>query len=191
MLLATCALLLAWACGPLAGTALVVSKPLECADAVISLASHEWERLPLTARVAAANPDAIVLLTLPQPPTVFNCHDCDHRTDRLRLLGVDENRVRVLPIVGSGTYGEALTALAFARGAGIRRLVVATSPYHTRRALTTFQKVFEASGIEIGVEPAMASSPAQPSRWWWSGYDRAYVFYEWTAVAYYAWHYGV
>lgn len=186
-----CLTFLALASLPSVGTALVVSKPLERIDAVISLASHEWERLPLTAGVAAANPNAMVLLTLPQPATPFNCHDCDHRVDRLRLLGVAEQRVRVLPIPSSGTHGEALSALTFARETGIRHLLVVTSPYHTRRALATFEKVFEASGIEIGVEPATASSPAQPSRWFWAGYDRAYVCYEWAAVVHYAWHYGV
>lgn len=186
-----CATLLAlWGAWPL-GTALVVSRPLQRVDAVISLASHEWERLPLTARLAAANPEAIVLLTLPQPATPFNCHDCAHRIDRLRHLSIAETRVRVLPTTGPGTRGEAMAALAFARETGLRHLLVATSPYHTRRALATFRKVFESTGIEIGVVPASDSSPAQPSRWWWGGYDRAYVGYEWAAIAYYKWQYGI
>jgi len=169
----------------------VVSRPLEHVDAVISLASHEWERLPLTARIAGAHPEAIVLLTLPQPATEFNCDDCAHRLDRLRSLGVDAPRVRVLPLWSRGTHGEALAALAFAREASVGHLVIATSPYHTRRALATFRKVFEHTGIEIGVEPATAYSPAQPSGWLWVEYDRAYVAYEWAAIVAYKWRYGV
>ena len=71
-----------------AGTLLVVSRPLPHPDAVISLSSHEWERLPATARLASDNPAAIVVLTLPQPATVYNCHDCAGRVGRLQRLGV-------------------------------------------------------------------------------------------------------
>ncbi len=179
------------AAAPRAGTALVVREPMHRPDAVIALASHEWERLPLVATLAGASPDAIVLLTQPPEVTPYNCHDCANRIDRLRHFGVAASRVRVLPITGQGTYGEAVAALAFARAAGIRHLLVATSPYHTRRTLATFRKVFENTGVEIGIEPAMASSLARPSRWWWQPDDRAYVPYEWAAIVYYAWHYGV
>ena len=48
-----------------AGTALVVEEPLASPDAIISLASHEWERLPETIRLAHRHPGAQVLLTLP------------------------------------------------------------------------------------------------------------------------------
>ncbi len=174
-----------------AGVWLVVSHPVERPDVIVSLASHEWERLPLVARLATDHPDAAVLLTEPQPPTPFNCHDCANRVERLRHLGVDDARVEVLPIIGQGTHGEALTLLAHARERGVHRLVVATSPYHTRRALATFRKVFEGTGIEIGIEPATDSSEARPSIWWWPGYDRAYVVYEWAAIANYVVKYGV
>lgn len=189
--LLACLLLLALMATGYAGTALVVSHPLQRVDAVISLASHEWERLPLAARLAAVNPDAIVVLTEPEDVNQFNCHDCAHRVDRLQHLGVAKSRVRVLRITHPGTHGEALAALEFARYAGIRHLMIATSPYHTRRTLATFRKVFENTEVEIGIEPAMASSRAQPARWWWQPDDRAYVPYEWAAIAYYAWQYGV
>jgi uncharacterized SAM-binding protein YcdF (DUF218 family) len=174
-----------------AGELLVVSHPIARADAIVSLASHEWERLPLVAQLAAAHPDARVLLTEPQPPTPHNCHDCANRVDRLGHLGVDAARVEVLPIRGQGTHGEALTVLAFAREAGLRRVMVATSPYHTRRSLATFRKVFETTGVEIGIEPATSDPPARPAIWWWPGYDRAYVPYEWAAIVNYAVRYGV
>jgi uncharacterized SAM-binding protein YcdF (DUF218 family) len=174
-----------------AGRLLVVGRPLTRPDAVLSLASHEWERLPAAARLASANPSAALLLTLPQPVTPFNCHDCGGRVNRLRRLGISERRVRILPLTSSGTHGEALAALAFAHQAHLRRLLVVTTPYHTRRALATFRSVFEGSGVEIGIEPATMWSPAQPERWWANPYDRAYVAYEWAAIVYYALRYRV
>ena len=185
-----CLLAAAWAAA-YAGSALIVLRPLARPDAIVSLASHEWERLPLVARLAAEHPDAAVLLTVPKTVTPHNCHDCAHRVDRLRHLGVAAERVRQVSITAEGTYGEALAALAFARDAGIRHLLVATSPYHTRRALAVFRTVFDGTGIAVGVEPATASSPARPSWWWLAPYDRAYVAYEWAAIAYYAAKYDV
>ena len=174
-----------------AGPVLVARLPLAHADAIVSLASHEWERLPAAARLAREHPRAMVLLTIPERVTPYNCHDCANRIDRLRRLGVDEARVRELQLTAPGTYGEALAVRAFAEKTGIRTLVVATSPYHTRRSLAAFRKVFQGTGIQVGVEPASATSPARPPWWWTAGYDRAYVAYEWAAIAYYTWQYGV
>ena len=168
-----------------AGTLLVVAHPLTRADAVLSLASHEWERLPAAAQLASANPSALVLLTLPQPATPYNCHDCSGRVGRLKRLGVAEERVRILPLTSPGTHGEALAVREFARQSHLRRLVVVTTPYHTRRSLAVFRSVFDGSGVEIGIEPA-AGSPAKPARWWTTPYDLAYVAYEWAAIVYYA-----
>ena len=174
-----------------AGTLLVVARPLERPDAIISLASHEWERLPAAAKLARANPAALVILTLPQPATVYNCHDCNGRLDRLQRLGVAPERVRIIPLTSPGTYGEALAARALVHRTPIHRLLIVTTPYHTRRSLAVFRSLFEGSQVEVGIEPATASSPAQPSNWWAAPYDRAYVAYEWFAGLYYLLRYGV
>ena len=182
--------ILAWAAAT-AGDALVVRAALEQPDAILSLASHEWERLPLTAVLAQRHPGAVVLLTVPPTVTRSNCHDCSNRVERLRRLGVDPSRVHIVRVTGPGTHGEAVAVLQFARVARIRRLLIATSPYHTRRSLALFRRVFSGSAIDVGIEPATASSPAQPGRWLMAGYDRAYVVYEWAAIGYYFWRYGV
>ena len=174
-----------------AGTLLVQTRPLERPDAILSLASHEWERLPATAKLARANPAALVILTLPQPATVHNCHDCGGRLGRLQHLGISTDRVHIIPLTSPGTYGEALATLAFARRTPIKRLLIVTTPYHTRRSLAAFRSVFSGSNVEIGVEPATDSSPARPTRWWTRPYDRAYVAYEWTALLYYTLRYRI
>lgn len=175
---------------PLA-SALVVQRPLAQPEAIVSLASHEWERLPRAAELAATHPGARVWLTEPPEVSPFNCHDCANRVERLASMGVDRERVEVLPIAHPGTYGEALAVRQHARATGIRRLLVVTSPYHTRRALATFEHAFAGDPVAIGIEPASAFAPFRPSQWLWHGYDRAYVPYEWAATVYYAWRYGV
>lgn len=174
-----------------AGRVLVVSEPVADADAIVSLGSHEWERLPLAAELAATSPHAIVLLTQPEKVTPFNCHDCGHRVDRLRRAGVKPERVKILPLTVRGTYGEAVATLAFVRRSPVHRLMLVTSPYHTRRALATFRSVLEGTGVQVGIAPAIATSEARPRRWWMMPYDRYYVTYEWAAMMYYAFKYGV
>jgi uncharacterized SAM-binding protein YcdF (DUF218 family) len=174
-----------------AGTALVVDVPVGVPDAIVSLASHERERLPAAATQARAAPAALVILTVPAHATPTNCQDCGHRVARLIRYGVPASRVRLVPIQVDGTYGEAFACREFALRSGVRRLLVVTSPYHTRRALATFRAAFAGTGVQVGVMPASASSPAQPARWWAAAYDRWYVRYEWLATVYYVTRHGI
>jgi len=176
---------------PDAGTVLVVSHGVESPDAIISLGSHEWERLPAAAALARRFPHAWLLLTLPETVTEFNCHDCSDRVAQLERSGVDPGRIRVLPLTQPGTHGEAVATLDATHELHFRRLMIVTSPYHTRRAFATFREVLQGSGVEIGIEPVRKNSPANPAQWWRTRYDRWYVRYEWAASLYYLIRYGV
>lgn len=175
----------------MAGRVLVVSRPIASPNAIVSLASHEWERLPEAATAATTWPDTVVLLTLPSRIGPYNCHDCANRIHRLAVAGVAPSRVTVLPLSTDGTRGEALAVRQFALSRRMMRVLVVTSPYHTRRALAVFKAVFRDTGIDIGIQPASTHSQARPSRWWAAPFDRWYVTYEWTALAYYALAHGV
>jgi uncharacterized SAM-binding protein YcdF (DUF218 family) len=159
-------------------------------DAIVSLASHEWERLPLAAEAAHKNPSSLVVLTQPAVVTEYNCHDCAGRIARLESLGVSRSRIRTAPLTLPGTYGEAVASGALLNKAGARRVLVVTSPYHTRRTRAVFRAVL-GSRMAVGVAPATATSPAHPQTWWTSPYDRWYVTYEWAAIVYYAVRYRI
>jgi len=176
---------------PYAGAALVVDAPISSPDVIVSLASHEWERLPAAVALARRYPRALVVLTLPSSVTQFNCNDCAHRAERLMRAGVEADRIQIVPLTLGGTYGEAVATRGFVSERRLRSVLVVTSPYHTRRALATFRRALASAGVQVGVAPASSTSPARPPRWWASGYDRAYVCYEWAAVAYYRLRYGV
>jgi uncharacterized SAM-binding protein YcdF (DUF218 family) len=182
--------LVLWGLGHL-GPALVVFRPAEPPDAIVPLASHEWERLPATVALARQYPFSIVLLTLPVMITNSNCHRCAERSQWLIDRGVAAERIQTLPDRGRGTHDEAVAARRYAEQHAIRRLAIVTSPYHTRRALATFHHIFKGLPVEIGVYPASGNSPARPSKWWAHGYDRAYVAYEWMAALYYRFEYGI
>lgn len=173
-----------------AGTALIVTRDVGQPDAIVMLASHEWERLPAAAALARQHPDAVVLLTVPRVATIYNCHRCGERVGWLDDEGVDPARVRLVRTVESSTHGEALAAREHARREPLARLVVVTSPYHTRRALATFSAIFAGTGVDVGVMPA-APAQGQPRRWWLDPYDRWYVRYEWAAILSYRLRRGI
>jgi len=174
-----------------AGFAPILRRPLADPDAIVSLASHEWERLPVAAALGVRYPHALVVLTLPTVVSLHNCHDCFHRVDRLVALGIARDRVRILQLSIEGTRGEAEACRRFAMQTPVRRLLIVTSVYHTRRALSTFAAIFAGSGIELGIEPAWYDPPARPGTWWLNPYDRWYVTYEWAGAFYYLIRYGI
>jgi uncharacterized SAM-binding protein YcdF (DUF218 family) len=185
------AVLVAVLLGRDAGGILVVARGLADPQAVVVLGSHEWERLPAAAEVARRNAGAVVLLTEPERPTPENCYRCAERSAWLSGLGVEASRVQTLPLLVTNTYDEASAALAYCKQRSISRLLIVTSPYHTRRALATFAAVFRSSDVTLGIEPAMSFSPAQPQDWWRYEYDRKYVRYEWAALGWYVVRHGV
>ena len=174
-----------------AGSRLVVARPAGPPDAIVMLASHEWERLPAAAALARAYPASRVLLTVPVAPSRFNCHLCSERPAWLQREGVAAERIFELPARVSNTYDEALGVRRYVTAHALRRITVVTSPYHSRRAFQVFAHVLAGTAVELGVLPASASSPADPRRWLWHSYDRAYVSYEWAAILEYRVKYGV
>ena len=177
--------------GFFAGRVLVVSRPVPSPDVIVSLASHEWERLPAAAAAAARYPSAVVLLTQPITVSVYNCHDCAHRHQRLVAAGVDPARITTMQLSGEGTRAEAEVSRQYARSIPIKQLLIVTSPFHARRALAVFRHAFQGTGVQIGVEPATRYSEARPAWWWTTAYGRWYVAYEWAAMAYYAGRFGI
>jgi uncharacterized SAM-binding protein YcdF (DUF218 family) len=187
-----CVAILAASLWPLrhAGTALVTVRDIAQPDAIVSLASHEWERLPEAAALARRAPQARILLTEPMSVNEFNCHDCANRINRLVAAGIDRGRIEVLPRRVYRTLDEAEAVRQWALTERPRSVVVVTSPYHTARALACFRSVLSETGIAVGVHPA-SGSPARPGRWWARKYDRWYVVYEWRARVFYLMRFGI
>jgi len=173
-----------------AGSALVVAHDLSDPDAILMLASHEWERLPAAAALARLHPRALVLLTVPVSVSERNCHLCHQRVAWLNAEGIPSTRVVLLPRKARNTFEEAQAAREYLAGTSLSRLLVVTSPYHTRRASSTFEHVFAGASVALGTSPVRASQ-GNPQRWWSSAYDRYYVRYEWAALLKYRLIYGI
>ena len=173
------------------GSVLAVSEPIRAPDAIVALASHEWERLPLAARLARGNPRATLLLTMPAHATIANCYRCAERVEWLVRAGVSRKRIVVLEPQVRNTYDEAAATFSYAATRGVHSVLIVTSPYHGRRALATFRTIFRGSPVRVGIETATRESDAHPRRWWMSANDRTYVAYESAAIVWYAAKYGV
>jgi DUF218 domain len=174
-----------------AGRVLIVTESVGAPDAILVLASHEWERLPVVVRLARSYPSATVLLTNVWHPDDWSCYRCAERPEVLARAGIARQQIRVLTRPVSNTMSEAEAALDYVRETGVRRLTVVTSPYHSRRALAVFRHVLAGMAVEIGVEPAIRESGAQPWIWWSREYDAWYVPYEWAALVKYALAYRI
>jgi uncharacterized SAM-binding protein YcdF (DUF218 family) len=111
----------------------------------------------------------------------------------LRRQGVAAESIRLLPdVVPGGTYGEAVHVRQYVRTHGLRSVLVVTSAYHSRRTLWTFQRVFDGSGVAVGVAPAAPGQQTPPRATWWlypSGWR--IVLGEYVKGIYYLARYGL
>jgi len=106
--------------------------------------------------------------------------------DAVLDAGITEQRLITLPQRVNSTYDEAVAVRRFAEKAGITRVLVVTSPYHSRRALWVFRRVLEPAGMEVGIDsPPPGEQSPQPGTWWLSRTGWHSVALEYVKLAYY------
>ena len=164
--------LLAWG----AAKGLIVSSELPRADAMVVLAGSTAyvERTHRAAQLFREGRAPKVILTNDNQQSGWsnelqrNPLFIERAAGELALSGgVPESDVEMLRQPVSSTHDEALLLRGYAEAHGLRSLLVVTSAYHSRRALWTFRKVFEGSGINVGlmiVEPG--EETPRPATWW-------------------------
>lgn len=157
-------------------------------DAILVLGSHESERLPHAARLARQWPDATVLLTQPVTPTEHNCQDCAHRGRTLARAGVAPGRVHLLMPRVRTTFDEVQAAGHWVASHRRQRLLVVTSPYHTRRVLVLAAALLSEANVGVSACP-VPGGLGWP--WWSRRYDRRYVIYEVAALVDNSWRHGI
>jgi uncharacterized SAM-binding protein YcdF (DUF218 family) len=128
---------------------LVVSVPMEHADALIVLGGEPLARPQEAARLYHQG----------MAPLVFVTGLGDATTNRRILTGggVPSTSI-VTEAKASTTYENALFLKPLLKAAHVRSAMIVTSPFHTRRALATFRKVIP--DVRFGVTDASIG--------WWS-----------------------
>jgi uncharacterized SAM-binding protein YcdF (DUF218 family) len=155
---------------------LIVEKPLERADAMLVLAGSATyiERTQKAAELFQKGVAPLVLLTddgtrggwsraeQRNPPFV------ELARKNLIAAGVPAENIEILQPQVAGTIDEAELLGKTVRQRNLKRILLVTSAYHTRRTLWTFKKAAAAGeNLIIGIESAPPGVQTPPPAFWW------------------------
>jgi uncharacterized SAM-binding protein YcdF (DUF218 family) len=185
---------LAW----IAARALIVRKALDRVDSIVILAGSSTyeERARHAAQMLNSGRASRIILTndhgrggwseQKQTNPLF----VESASEELQSLGVPRERVDIISTSTQGTYYEALLLRDFAQSHKVKSLLIVTSAYHSRRALWTFKRVFEGTGVEIGMDAAEPGEQTpSPGTWWFHLVGWQMVPMEYVKLVYYRIHY--
>ncbi|MDX6575813.1 MAG: hypothetical protein QOE96_1766 [Blastocatellia bacterium] len=182
--------LLAW----LGAHLLIVKSELGSADAIVVMSgsSTYLERADWAAKLYREGRAPIVILTNDSLISGWdkqeerNPYFYELAARALQQRGVPESKIQVVSDIALGTYEESLGVRDYATAHHLKRLLVVTSAYHTRRTLWSLRHASQGSGIEIGIDspPPGWQTPA-PSRWWWRRWGWKVVAGEYVKLIYY------
>jgi uncharacterized SAM-binding protein YcdF (DUF218 family) len=159
---------------PFAGRFFVAQDPLEKSDLILVLAGERIERwLEAVELYKEGWAPRIVLSPGPVEPIEAQLHargvyyprEGDLARDAVVALDVPAAAVTVLPNGVDNTAAEAAALLRAFPPPSLHRIVIVTSPYHTRRAGFAFRRAFRGSGVQI-IMRGSRYSRADPARWW-------------------------
>jgi uncharacterized SAM-binding protein YcdF (DUF218 family) len=186
--------LVAWAGARL----LIVKSDLAAADAIVVMSgsSTYLERADWAAKLYREGRAPLVILTNDSLIAGWdrkeerNPYFYELAARELQKRGIPESKIQVVSDIALGTYEESLGVRDYASAHQLKRLLVVTSAYHTRRTLWSLRHACEGSGIEIGIDspPPGWQTPA-PSRWWWHRWGWKVVAGEYVKLIYYRMRY--
>lgn len=164
------------------GRFLVVSDPLDTADALVILAGDENERIAYGARLFRQGYAEWFVLTdmrLDGSKTPGSYSAIVKR--KAIRQGVPEEQILIADRVVATTYEEAMGIRSLTALHGFRSLIVVTSPYHARRARWILNEVFDGSGVTLNVHPVNNHS-FHPDVWWQSAENRRFTATEYLKM---------
>jgi len=105
---------------------------------------------------------------------------------QLQQQGVPVDRIQLAPGLALGTYEESLMVRDYATAHNLKRLLIVTSAYHSRRALWSMRRACEGSGIEVGINSAPPGwQTPSPWAWWRKRWGWKLVGGEYVKMIYY------
>ncbi|CAN5463539.1 hypothetical protein BH10ACI1_BH10ACI1_16400 [soil metagenome] len=173
---------------------LIVDKPLEKADAiwVLSGGSTFIERTHKAAELFKNGVAPKIFLTNDGEQGGWNQTEKRnpyfYEKARWELIaqGVPDGAIEVLPEVVESTQDEAILFAKNAPQKNLKTVLLVTSGYHTRRALSAFETVLHktSDSIEIGIVSPEVLKPS-PYYWWLSPKGWQFVAGEYLKIVYY------
>ena len=178
---------------PFAGRFLVRQDPLEQSDAIFVLAGGTVDRWLEGVELYRERHAPLIVLS----PGRLDPAEIDLRAKGIRWpnggelaraamlqLGLSADVVQILPGNLDNTAQEAEALHQFVRQTGWRRLIVVTSPYHTRRTRLAFRREFAGSQVDVLIRAARFAE-SDPPRWWRHRADIRFVTSELPKVLLY------
>jgi len=168
---------------PFAGRYLVYEDPLEKSDAIVILAGARVERwlegvdlyragwAPRLFISPGRMEDAEIQI---RSLGIRFPSDAELARDAIVQMKVPESAVETLPGSLDNTAQEAAAVREIAEARHLRRVIVVTSKYHTRRARFAFVRELAKTNVQVLIR-ASRYDPAKPDRWWTSRADARYV----------------
>jgi uncharacterized SAM-binding protein YcdF (DUF218 family) len=156
---------------------LVVDEP-EKSDAIVVLAGETNVRPARAVELLRQGVAPHVFLDAEERDLIYDQRLTDIARKYVNRLG-EANRVSVCPIVGYSTIAEADDVSRCLQSLGAHRVLIVTSEFHTRRALTIFRHRLP----QYQFNAAAARNPAQFGEAWWTNREWAKVtFDEWLKM---------
>lgn len=159
------------------GQFLIVNRP-EHADVIVVLAGETDRRPTLGLQLLDKGYAPRMLLDVPANAKLYQWDMLQLAQQYVHALPQSQS-VTICPVYGLSTKAEAQDVSNCLKTLGAHSVLVATSDYHTRRALSTFRHEFR--GMQISV--AAASDPNQFGGSWWKHRQWAKLnFDEWLRL---------
>ena len=147
----------------------VVNEPLTNADAIVVLGGSPSTRPFVAAKLFNEGyaPRVLVMSNEGSPTDDLGVttRDLDLNRRVLRALKVPDSAVVAVGRNVSSTYEEALAVRDWARSNRVRRLLIPTDLFHTRRVAWIFGKSLQDSGVEVRVS-AIPHRKYGTTNWW-------------------------
>jgi len=160
------------------GGFLVVNNP-QRADVIVVLAGETFRRPNRGLELLSQNYAPRMLLDVPAVEMIYGQNAVDLAQRYLQQLPQTQS-VAVCPILGLSTKAETQDVARCLEHSGVHSILVVTSDYHTRRALSTFQHELPNYTIYV----AAARDPGQFNATWWKRRQWAKLnFDEWIRLA--------
>ncbi len=176
------------------GDFLVVSDPLFRADAIAVLSGNGAVRGAKAAQLYHEKWAPKILITKEGFPYReqewkrygVDVPESDSATrEALEYLKVPDADVEILGGYNESTFQEAGRYFQYAQTHGLKRMIVVTSCFHTRRSRMTFRRVFHNSDISVSVQAAPPEWQFNPKGWWTRRLDSKELLLEYEKFFYY------
>lgn len=163
------------------GNWLVVSDSLEPADVIVVLGGETGERVQEAVKLYKRGYAPKLLMS--GGPLAWRLSYAQIMGAQARYLGVSSKDI-ILEDQSFSTLDNAYYSLLLVRKNKFNKVIVVTSPSHTRRAKRVFDKYFSDYDIKLMVHP-VPKSKFKLSKWWQRHEDTQRVFREYSSLFYY------